>query len=191
MNIEKQNFLKQAEDDLFNQVMNLRNRSNESLESGAQYCFVLCNAKISFINSLISDVRFAQSGHAPDIVVDSVIDAIKHIEDNFKPFLGNPCVGSVCENEFTEFQRTIEFLEDKPRLGDTVLFSTTDDSGTVFYANGIVTNVEIKNMDTGIVLYKIKQSGTVDWEHYVFLNNPSWHDDSVGVIERAEDEFGM
>lgn len=95
--MDKIEFLKKAEADLFDQIMNLRNRSNESLESGAQYCFVLCNAKINFINSLINDVRFAMSGHAPAMVVDSVIEAIKHVEENFKPFLGTPCERTPCE----------------------------------------------------------------------------------------------
>lgn len=189
--MDKLEFLKKAEDDLFTQVMNLRNRSNESLESGAQYCFVLCNAKISFINSLITDVRFAMSGHAPDVVVDSVIDAVKHVEENFKPFLGTPCETSVCRTEMTQFEREMAFLEDKPRLGDTVSFRTTDDNGTVFTSNGVINRVEIKNMDEGIVMYRIKQSGTMDWEYHVFINNPAWYNDSVEVIERAEDEFGM
>lgn len=191
MNTEQLAFLKKAEDDLFTQVMNLRNRSNESLESGAQYCFVLCNAKISFINSLISDVRFAMSGHAPDVVVESVIDAINHVDENFKPFLGTPCETSVCRPELTQFQQEMAFLEDKPRLGDTVSFTTTDDNGTVFTANGVINRVEIKDMDEGIVMYRIKQSGTLDWEYHVFINNPAWYNDSVEVIERAEDEFGM
>lgn len=95
--MDKIEFLKQAEDDLFKQIQNLRNRSNESLESGAQYCFVLCNAKISFINSLINSVRFAMSGHAPEEVIDSTIEAVKHIEENFKPFLGTPCETTPCE----------------------------------------------------------------------------------------------
>ncbi|QXO12646.1 hypothetical protein pEaSNUABM49_00405 [Erwinia phage pEa_SNUABM_49] len=81
-------FLKQAEEDLWTQVQNLRNRSNEALEEGATYRFVLCNAKISFINSLLRDIQFARSGHAPDIVVKSTIEAVKHVEENFKPFLG-------------------------------------------------------------------------------------------------------
>lgn len=191
MNTEQLAFLKKAEDDLFTQVMNLRNRSNESLESGAQYCFVLCNAKISFINSLISDVRFAMSGHAPDVVVESVIDAINHVEENFKPFLGTPCETSVCRPELTQFQQEMAFLEDKPRLGDTVSFTTTDDNGTVFTANGVINRVEIKDMNEGIVMYRIKQSGTLDWEYHVFINNPAWHNDSIQVVERAEDEFGM
>jgi hypothetical protein len=191
MNTEKLDFLKKAEDDLFKQVSDLRNRSNESLESGAQYCFVLCNAKISFLNSLINDVRFAMSGHAPEVVVDSVIDAIKHVEENFKPFLGSPCETSVCSTELTQFQQEMAFLEDKPRLGDTVSFKTTDDTGTHFLATGVITRVEIKNMETGMVLYKIKQEGFMNWEHYVFLNNPCWYHDSIEVISRAEDEFGM
>lgn len=89
--MDKIDFLKKAEDDLFQQVQNLRNRSNESLENDAQYCFVLCNAKINFINSLINSVRFAMSGHAPEEVVDSTIEAVKHVEENFKSFLGTPC----------------------------------------------------------------------------------------------------
>ncbi|AFC21843.1 hypothetical protein GAP32_391 [Cronobacter phage vB_CsaM_GAP32] len=189
--MNKIELLKQAENNLFEQITNLRNRSNESLESGAQYCFVLCNAKINFINSLINDVRFAMSGHAPDMVIDSVIEAVKHVEENFKPFLGTPCETSVCVRELTDFEKTMAFLEDKPRLGDTVSFTTTDDTGNTFSANGIITNVEIKNMDKGIVLYKIQQSDYPKWDHYVYINNPSWYIDTVQVIERAEDKFGM
>ncbi len=86
--MDKIEFLKQAESDLWEQIQNLRNRSNESLESDAQYCFVLCNAKINFINSILSSVRFAMSGHAPEEVVESTIEAVKHVEENFKVFLG-------------------------------------------------------------------------------------------------------
>lgn len=95
--MDKIEFLKQAEADLWEQVQNLRNRSNESLESDAQYCFVLCNAKINFINSILNSVRFAMSGHAPEEVVESTIEAVKHVEENFKVFLGTPCETSVCE----------------------------------------------------------------------------------------------
>lgn len=191
MTMEKNEFLKQAEADLWEQVQELRNRSNEALDEGANYCFVLCNAKINFINSLLNSVRYAMSGTAPSVVVDSTIEAVKHVEENFKVFLGTPCSSSVYKPVFSEFEKVTIFLEDKPRLGDTVLFTTTDDTGAVFSANGIITHVEIKNMDKGIVLYKIQQSGTASWEHYVFINNPSWYIDTVQVIERAEDEFGM
>lgn len=95
--MDKIQFLKEAEEKLWEQVQNLRNRSNESLENGAQYCFVLCNAKISFINSLLNSVRFAMSGHAPDEVIDSTIEAVKHVEEHFKQFLGTPCETTPCE----------------------------------------------------------------------------------------------
>lgn len=95
--MDKIEFLKQAEADLWEQVQNLRNRSNESLESDAQYCFVLCNAKINFINSILNSVRFAMSGHAPEEVVESTIEAVKHVEENFKVFLGT--CGSSCEQK--------------------------------------------------------------------------------------------
>lgn len=84
-------FLKQAEEELNTQVQNLRNQSNESLEYGANYSFVLCNAKISFINSLLRDVQFARSNHVPDVVVKSTINAVKHVEENFKTFLCQCC----------------------------------------------------------------------------------------------------
>ncbi|SOK58678.1 hypothetical protein [Yersinia phage fHe-Yen9-04] len=88
-------FLKDSQVKLIEQVQNLRNRSNESLEEGATYRFVLCNAKISFLNSIIHDIEFAMSGHAPDIVIQSTIDAVTHVEENFKPFLGQ--CGSDCD----------------------------------------------------------------------------------------------
>jgi hypothetical protein len=96
---DKIEFLKKSEADLWEQVQNLRNRSNESLENGAQYCFVLCNAKINFLNSLLNSVRFAMSGHAPEEVIDSTIEAVKHVEENFKPFLGTCGAGFSDENE--------------------------------------------------------------------------------------------
>ena len=91
MTMEKNEFLKQAEADLWEQVQELRNRSNEALDEGANYCFVLCNAKINFINSLLNSVRYAMSGTAPSVVVDATIEAVKHVEENFKSFLGTPC----------------------------------------------------------------------------------------------------
>lgn len=92
--------LEKAENDIFEQMQNLRNRAVDALDEGANYRFVLCNAKISFLQSLLTDVRFARSGHAPPIVVQSVIEAVQHVEENFRPFLGT--CGSECETKANE-----------------------------------------------------------------------------------------
>lgn len=123
---EQIEFLKKAENDLFNQIQELRNRSNESLESGAQYCFVLCNAKINFINSLLNDVRFAMSGHAPQMVIDSVIEAVTCVEENFKPFLGTPCETSLStERKNSELPKMT--VEESQALSERMFNRTLED----------------------------------------------------------------
>ncbi len=91
MNTEQKDFLIQAEFTLLDQIQNLRNQSNESLEGGAQYCFVLCNAKINFLTSILGSVTFALSGAAPAEVVNATVEAVKHVEETFSTFLGTAC----------------------------------------------------------------------------------------------------
>lgn len=88
MSPEENEILKQAEADLFEQCQNLYSRSNSAMDEGATYAFILCKAKIGFLTSLITDVRYALSGHAPRVVVESVLLAVQHVEENFQNCLG-------------------------------------------------------------------------------------------------------
>jgi hypothetical protein len=88
MTPEQKEFLVQAETDMLERIQIIRNNSNDHLENGANYAFVLCNAKINFISSIITDISWALSGNAPTVVVESIILAVQHVEENFSQFLG-------------------------------------------------------------------------------------------------------
>lgn len=75
-------------DELGKSVHDLGSQATDSLDEGANYKFVLCKAKINFINSLISDIDAALAGQVPDVLVESTIQTVRHIHDNFQEFLG-------------------------------------------------------------------------------------------------------
>lgn len=75
-------------DELKKSVHDLGSQAADSLDEGANYKFVLCKAKINFINSLIGDIDSALSGQFPDVLVKSTLETVRHIHDNFQEFLG-------------------------------------------------------------------------------------------------------
>lgn len=75
-------------DELWNAVHDLGSEASDSLDAGANYKFVLCKAKISFINSLIADINSAIQGNVPDVLVQSTLETVRHVHQNFKEFLG-------------------------------------------------------------------------------------------------------
>lgn len=95
MNTENKELLNEALELLSTKVSNLNNRINDALGNDESYAFVLCKAKVSFIQSLIDDVNAALAGQVPAVVVSSTIEAVKHVEENFQPFLGT--CGSECK----------------------------------------------------------------------------------------------
>lgn len=88
--------LEQAKITLNFQLQQLKSESTNSLEEGANYKFVLCTAKISFIESILDDVNRALAGSVPSIIVQSTLLAVEHLEQNFQQFLGT-C--SSCKGE--------------------------------------------------------------------------------------------
>lgn len=88
MNAEQKELLNSALLELTDKASSLNNRINDALGNGEGYAFVLCKAKVSFVQSLIDDVNAALAGQVPDVVVVSTLEAVKHVEENFQPFLG-------------------------------------------------------------------------------------------------------
>lgn len=100
MNTENKELLNEALVLLSTKASNLNNRINDALGNGESYAFVLCKAKVSFIQSLIDDVNAALAGQVPEVVVVSTLEAVKHVEENFQPFLGtcsSECITSLVQ----------------------------------------------------------------------------------------------
>jgi len=108
MNAENKVLLNEALVLLSTKVSNLNNRINDALGNGESYAFVLCKAKVSFIQSLIDDVNAALAGQVPEVVVASTLEAVKHVEENFQPFLGT--CGSECSYKLVQIspEKSIE-----------------------------------------------------------------------------------
>lgn len=108
MSEENKEFLNEALVLLSTKVSNLNNRINDALGNGESYAFVLCKAKVSFIQSLIDDVNAALAGQVPEVVVVSTLEAVKHVEENFQSFLGT--CGSECSYNLVQIspEKSIE-----------------------------------------------------------------------------------
>lgn len=87
MNVHEQK-LRNAKKKLTEYISSLNDESADSLDSGANYKFVLCTAKVNFIKSIIADIDRALAGTVPDIVLQSTLQAVDEIEENFSAFLG-------------------------------------------------------------------------------------------------------
>lgn len=89
--MEKSNYdeLIAMRDELWNAVHDLGSEATDSLDNGANYKFVLCKAKISFINSLIADINSAITGDVPDVMIESTLKTVRHIHQHFQEFLGS------------------------------------------------------------------------------------------------------
>lgn len=168
--------LKDAEEQLFNEVIKLRARSNESLESGNMYCFVLCNAKMNYINKVLNDIRYALSGYASEKIVNKVLNIINSVDEDFNKYIGTDGNNST-DIEMPDMLSTFN-------VGDTIHYTTTDDYGYIMSGIGTIESIVPRRNEE--VLFKIISDGFVSREMYIYNNNPSYPNDKVFKTQSSE-----